>query len=255
MELLTELDALNQEMLTESRNALVFLKIERVASFLKDGGIPITVDNIVKFGFLVPKEVEQALRWITSGPKGVKLPFVLDSTSTAKSPLDQLKAGLLWMDSRGRLKRNGRPIPPADVAVVGVQRLMDLTGLGRVEILELVQAHHDDIVTTFPDFRDAWVNDSKEVLQKNAKNQHPETKIALIRQAIEEIAQGRIGMVTGEQLMRWQNGKIGLDKRQIDNLLSSSPALRDLDKYRAIGNRYRETDADREAAYNKARYA
>lgn len=250
-ELSTMLSEREAHLLTERNNALVFLKVERVASILRDAGIQLTVENIASFGFLEPKEVENVINWMERGSKTKVLPFELNSQSEPKSVLDRVKAGLLWIESRSKGKRGDKPLPPADAQLVGVQRVMQLTGLGRVEILQAVQDHEADIKAVFPDFRPAWVNDTKEIIQKNAKNQHPETKIRLIKQAVEELSGGMIGAVSGEQIARWKNGAIGLSRVQIDNLLSNHPELRNLDKHRAAGSRYRETLADREASYRR----
>ena len=257
MQLLNELQQLNdekeKELVCEGAKALNFLKVERAASMLRDGGIAVTPENIANFAFMPLKDVNDALTWITKGPKGIKLPFELNTTTPAKSVLDTVMAGLLWIERRTRAARGNRPLPPEDAKVVGVQRIMQLTGLGRVEILDTIENNREAIVKEFPDFRDSWVADTKEIQQKNAKNQHPETKLKLIRQAIMDISGGRIGSVTAEQLAKWQNGKIGYDKRQIDNLLSNSPELRDLDKYRAHGRTtMRPTDADKAAAYQRS---
>ena len=255
-QLLVELDLILQEkqarLIQEKSNALLFLKIERVASILYKGGFELSVENIAKFGFLEPSEVQGAIDWMTRGAKPKALPFELGAQQPAESTLARVKAGLLWLESRHVSKRNKKPLPPSDAALVGVQRIMELTGLGRVEILECVEANQDDIIAEFPDFRMGWVNDTKEIIKKNAKNQHVETKIKLIRRAVEEISQGRLGTITGEVLSKWKNKAIGLEGRQIDKLLQTRPELRDLDKYRATGTRYRETDADREAAYQRS---
>ena len=259
MELLVELDNMNRareaELIMEKNNALVFLKVERTAKIIRAAGLPVSLANIAEFGFLTLREVEDAINWMSRGKKAKPLPFTVDEQVAPQSDLAKVFAGLLWLESRTKSKRGDKPLPPQDAAVVGVQRIMQLTGLGRPVILDLVQQNKEAIQAEFPDFRDAWVNDTKEIIQKNAKNQHPETKIRLIRQAVEEIAAGRLGKVSGEQLARWKNGAIGLDKRQIDKLLQTVPELRDLDKYRAIGTHYMKTDADRAAEYQRMRNA
>lgn len=256
MSILTELTQEQQReqfLLNESKNALTFLKVERVAGYLTRAGVQLTPEMIAFYGFIPLKDVQQAITWMTRGTKKVQLPFELGAQAQPQSKLDQVKSGLLWIESRGRLKRDGRPLPPEDTAVTGVQRVMQLTGLGRVEILDLINQHRDEIVKEFPDFRDSWVGDTKEIIQRNAKNQHPETRVKLLRQAMLEISKGVIGTVTAEQLSRWQGGKLGLSVRQIDNLLSNHPDLRDLDKYRAYGrNTKRPTDADRAIAYQRS---
>lgn len=252
-QLLAELDKLIQEkqafLLQEKNNALMLLKIERIASIIGKGGFALTPENIAMFGFLEVKEVQAAIDWMTRGAKGKVLPFELNSEKPADSMLDRVKAGILWIESRSRNKRGTKPLPPEDVKLVGVQRVMQLTGLGRMDILNTVEQNQEEITKEFPDFRMGWVNDTKEIIQQNAKNQHVDTKVKLIRQAVEEIAQGRLGQVTGEMLAKWKNGAIGLDKRQIDKLLQTRPELRDLDKYRAKGTHYQPNDADREQAY------
>lgn len=257
MSLITELNALLTErealLLTERKNALVFMKTERIANILAKAGVPLTVANIANFGFMEEGQVESAINWMERGSKGKVLPFELNSQSEPESDLARLMAGLLWIESRGKSKRGDKPLPPEDAKVVGVQRVMQLTGLGRPEILALVENHEAEIKAVFPDFRPAWVADSKEIIQKNYKNQHTDTKVALIRKAVEEIAQGRLGMVTAQMLVNWQNGRIGLGVREIDKLLQTRPELRDLDKYRARGTSYRKTDADRAAEYERLR--
>lgn len=259
MELLVELDNMNRareaELIMEKNNALVFLKVERTAKIIRAAGFPVSIANIAEFGFLSAREVEEAINWMTRGKKGKQLPFTIDEQAPAESDLAKVFAGLLWLESRTKSKRGDKPLPPQDAAVVGVQRIMQLTGLGRPVILDLVAKNKDAVQAEFPDFRDAWVNDTKEIIQKNAKNQHPETKVRLIRKAVEEIAGGMLGKVTGEQLSKWKNGAIGLSGRQIDKLLQTVPELRDLDKYRAIGTHYMKTDADRAAEYARMRNA
>lgn len=254
--LLAELDTMLQEkehrLLVEKNNALMFLKIERVASIIADGGIALTPDNLATFSFLSVSEVNETLNWMSRGAKGKALPFELNSETPAKSTLARVLAGLVWIESRSKSKRGSKMLPAEDTKVVGVQRIMQLTGLGRMDILNTVEEHREEIVRTIPDFRDGWVSDTKEVIQRNAKNQHQDTKVKLIQQAVQEIAQGRLGMVTGEMLARWKNGAIGLDKRQIDKLLQTHMDLRNLDKYRAKGTHYQPTDADREAAYHRS---
>lgn len=251
--LLAELDNMLQEkeqrLLLEKNNALMFLKIERIASILRDGGFALTPENLANFAFLSVKEVTDALDWMTRGAKHKALPFELNSEHQPKDTVSRVIAGLVWIESRSKSKRGSKPLPPEDTKVIGVQRVMQLTGLGRMDILNAVAEHKDAILKDIPEFRDGWVNDTKEVIQQNAKNQHPETKVKLIRQAVQEIAQGRLGMVTGEMLAKWKNGAIGLDKRQIDKLLQTSMELRDLDKYRVKGTHYQPNDADREQAY------
>lgn len=239
-------------LLMEQKQALYFLEVKAATEILTNAGIETSVRNIAEFANLFDKEVEAAVSWFEKKAPG-KLPFQMNHTASPRSELDQLIAGLAWIANRRLTRTKGRKTPPLDRSVLGVQKVMQLTGLGRVRILELAQENEAAITKQFPDFKMSWINDDQSVIQKNAKNQLPETKIKLIRQAVEEIAQGRLGQVTAEQLAKWKNGAIGLDKRGIDHYLQTRPELRDLDKYRALGTHVGVTDRDREAAYMRAR--
>lgn len=260
MELLAELDQMNNEreqfLLMEKSAALMFLRLQRIAEVLTKGGVVCSIENLSKYGFLPAKAVESTIKWFMTGRKGAVLPFDMEKPAPTESELATLMTGFLWFESRSKNKRDGRPIPPEDTAVVGLQRLMDLTGIPRPDILRLTQENQAAIEAEFPDFMPAWVKDTKDVVQNNYKNQHPDTKLKLIRQAVVDIAQGRLGMVTSEQLEKWQGGRIGYGARQIDNLLSNNKELFDLDKYRAYGrSTMRPTDKDRAAAYERSRTA
>lgn len=246
-------DLARQEfLLLEQKQALYFLEVKAAAELLTNAGIETSVRNIAEFANLFDKEVDAAVSWFEKKAPG-KLPFQMNHQSAPRSDLDVLMAGLAWLANRRLTRTKGRTTPPLDRSVLGVQKVMQLTGLGRVRILELAEQEQAAILKQFPDFKMAWINDDASVVQKNAKNQLPETKIKLIRQAIEEIAQGRIGTVTAEQLSKWKKGAIGLDVRAIDHYLQTRLELKDLDKYRAVGSHYRETDKDREAAYMRRR--
>lgn len=239
-------------LLMEQKQALYFLEVKAAAELLTNAGIETSVRNIAEFANLFDKEVEAAVAWFEKKAPG-KLPFQMNHQAAPRSDLDQLLAGLSWLANRRLSRTQGRKTPPLDRSVLGVQKVMQLTGLGRVRILELAEQEQAAIMKQFPDFKMAWINDDASVTTKNAKNQHPETKIKLIRQAVEEIAKGQIGKVTAEQLARWKNGAIGLDYRMINKYLSEHPDLRDLDKYRAIGKVIGVSDKDREAAYMRSR--
>lgn len=239
-------------LLMEQKQALYFLEVKACAELLTNAGIETSVRNIAEFANLFDKEVEAAVSWFEKKAPG-KLPFAMNAAGAPRSDLDVLIAGLAWLANRRLTRTKGRKTPPLDRSVLGVQKVMQLTGLGRMRVLELAEKEHAAITKQFPDFKMSWINDDASVLQKNAKNQLPETKIRLIRQAVEEIAQGRLGQVTAEQLARWKNGAIGLDKRGIDNYLQKSPELRDLDKYRALGTHVGVTDKDREANYLRSK--
>lgn len=238
-------------LLMEQKQALYFLEVKAAAELLEHAGIETSVRNIAEFANLFDKEVEAAVSWFEKKAPG-KLPFQMNIKKEPRSDLDVLIAGLSWLANRRLTRTKGRTTPPLDRSVLGVQKVMQLTGLGRVRILELAKENEPAIMKQFPDYKPAWINDDASVIQKNAKNQLPESKIKLIRQAVEEIAQGRIGSVTGEQLARWKNGAIGLDKRGIDKYLQTIPELKDLDKYRAKGTHVGMTDADREARYQRS---
>lgn len=239
-------------LLMEQKQALYFLEVKACAELLTNAGIETSVRNIAEFANLFDKEVEAAVTWFEKKAPG-KLPFAMNAKASPRSDLDVLIAGLAWLANRRLSRTQGRKTPPLDRSVLGVQKVMQLTGLGRVRILELAEQEQAAILKQFPDYKAAWINDDASVIQKNAKNQLPETKIKLIRQAVEEIAQGRHGQVTAEQLAKWKNGAIGLDKRGIDHYLQTRPELRDLDKYRALGTHVGVTDKDREAAYLRSR--
>lgn len=239
-------------LLMEQKQALYFLEVKACAELLTNAGIETSVRNIAEFANLFDKEVEAAVTWFEKKAPG-KLPFAMNAKASPRSDLDVLIAGLAWLANRRLSRTQGRKTPPLDRSVLGVQKVMQLTGLGRVRILELAEQEQAAILKQFPDYKAAWLNDDASVIQKNAKNQLPETKIKLIRQAVEEIAQGRHGQVTAEQLAKWKNGAIGLDKRGIDHYLQTRPELRDLDKYRALGTHVGVTDKDREAAYLRSR--
>lgn len=237
-------------LLMEQKQALYFLEVKAAADLLTKAGIETSIRNIAEFANLFDKEVEAAVNWFQKKAPG-KMPFELNHKATPQSELDVLLAGLAWIANRRLTRTKGRTTPPLDRSVLGMQKVMQLTGLGRVRILELATEHETEIQKVFPDYRPAWINDDQSVAQKNAKNQHPETKAKLVRQAMQEISQGRIGTVTAEQLAKWKNGAIGLDKRQIDVILSK-PEMKDLDKYRARGSHVGLTDADREARYMRS---
>lgn len=239
-------------LLQEQKQALYFLEVKASAELLTNAGIETSVRNIAEFAFLFDKEVEAAVTWFEKKAPG-KLPFQMNHKAAPRSDLDVLLAGISWLANRRLTRTKGRKTPELDRSLLGVQKVMQLTGLGRVRILELAEQESAAILKQFPDFKISWLNDDQSVIQKNAKNQLPETKIKLIRQAVEEIAQGRIGTVTAEQLARWKNGAIGLDKRNIDHYLQTRPELKDLDKYRAHGTYVGVTDKDRAAAYMRSR--
>lgn len=250
---MTEAEAARKEfLLQEQKQALYFLEVKHEADLLTKAGITTSIRNLAEFANLFDAEVEAAIKWFNRKGPG-KMPFELDYTGEPQSELDQLIAGLSWIANRRLTRTKGRVTPPLDRSVLGMQKVMQLTGLGRVRILELVEQNEEAIKKVFSDFTPAWVKDDQSVIQKNAKNQHPETKIKLIRQAVEEISQGRTGMVTGAMLAKWKNGAIGLDQRQIDKYLQTHPDLRDLDKHRALGTFVGVTDADREARYMRNR--
>lgn len=255
MDLVQDLSEAEQQrrdyLIQEQKQALYFLEVKHAADLLTKAGITTSVRNLAEFANLFDQEVQAAIDWFNRKGPG-KLPFEVDATAEPASELDQLIAGLSWIANRRLTRTKGRKTPPLDRSVLGMQKVMQLTGLGRVRILELAEQNEDAIKKVFPDFTMAWIKDDQSVIQKNAKNQHPETKIKLIRQAVEEIARGRIGVVTGEMLAKWKNGAIGLDKRAIDKYLQTEPSLRDLDKYRAHGTQVRTTDADREARYMRS---
>lgn len=241
-------------LLNEQKQALYFLEVKAAADILKNAGITTSVRNIAEFANLFDAEVQAAIDWFQRKGPG-KMPFEVDAESEPRSMLDQVIAGLSWIANRRLNRTKGRKTPPLDRSVLGVQKIMQLTGLGRVDILNTVNQNLEAIEQKYPDFKISWVDDDQSVIQKNNKNQHQDTKIAWIRKAVEDIAAGRVGSVTAEQLERWQNNKIGLTKRQIDKLLSEHPDLRDLDKYRARGrNTNSMTDADREARYMREHY-
>lgn len=250
-----ELERQRQEfLLNEQNQAVTFMLLCSTADTMAKGGVTITMDTLADYANLFLDDVQSSISWFRRGPSA-KLPFELDSENEAESKLDKLIAALTWIANRKLCRTKGRKVPPLDRSCLGVQKVMQLTGLGRVEILELVATHQETLVQRWDDFKMSWVEDDQSVIQKNNKNQHTETKIKLIRAAIEEIAKGRIGMVTGEMLEGWQNNKIGLNKRQIDRILSDNPSMRDLDKYRARGRQVGGTLADREAAYLKQLYS
>lgn len=244
-----ELERQRQEFLqNEKKQALCFIEINAVAEVLWKGGVELSIDNLADYGNMFPNDVQAAIRWFEhSAPGG--LPFKLNERKEAESKLDRLIAGLSWIANRKMRRVKDRVTPPLDRTVLGMQKVMQLTDLGRVEILELVAQNQAALLAQWDDFKPSWVDDDQAVKQFNNKHQHQDTKIKLIREAVEEIAKGRIGIVTAEMLENWNNGKIGLTKRQIDRLLTEHPKLRDLDKHRAVGRKYRETDAIREARY------
>lgn len=238
-------------LLMEAKQALYFLEVKACADLLMNAGIETSIRNLAEFANLFDAEVQAAVDWFQKKGPG-KMPFELNAKTEPRSDFDVLLAGLAWIANRRLTRTKGRKTPPLDRSVLGVQKVMQLTGLGRVRILELVNEREADIKKVFPDFMPSWVNDDNSVHQKNAKNQLPETKIKLIRQAMEELAQGRVGSVTTKQLETWKKGAIGLDSRQIDLYLSNKPELRDLDKFRFIGRHAGMTDADREARHLRA---
>ena len=158
--LLAELDNMLQEkeqrLLMEKNNALMFLKIERIASILKDGGFALTPEDLANFAFLSVKEVTDALDWMTRGAKHKALPFELNSEHQPKDTLSRVIAGLVWIESRSKSKRGSKPLPPEDTKVIGVQRVMQLTGLGRMDVLNAVAEHKEAILKDIPEFRAGW---------------------------------------------------------------------------------------------------
>lgn len=256
--LLVELDTMNrlreQTTLRESENkpALIYLRSEKAARLLIAAGKSPTIENICDYTFYTPQQVNDSLKWMVKKKKA--LPFELNAPAIApQSVLDQILCALMWLNSR-QLSRATRPVPAEDKNPIGVQRIMLLTGLERMEILQTIEDNMDVVVDHFPDFKPSWVSDTKEIQQKNAKNQHQDSKIKWIRAAVMDIAKGRARSVTAAQLEKWNNGKIGYSQRQIDNLLSNHEDLRDLDIYRANGRTsMRPTDKDRAIAYDRDR--
>lgn len=233
-------------MLKEQQHALCFLEVKATADILTRAGIPTSIRNLAEFANMFDAEVQSSVDWFNRQAPG--LPFQLDGTTEPSSDFDQVVAGLTWISNRRLSRTKGRKVPPLDRSVLGVQKVMQLTGLGRVRILEIAQEQEADLIKAFPEFKQSWVNDDQSVTKKNAHNQHPETKRELIREAINDIAKGRIGVVTAKMIERWNGGAIGLDARQIDRYLSNAADMRDLDKHRARGKMHRSSEAELAAA-------
>lgn len=243
----TEQELHQEWMLKEQQHALCFLEVKATADILTHAGFPTSIRNLAEFSNMFDADVQASVDWFNRQAPG--MPFQLDAQVAPRSEFDMLVAALTWISNRRLSRTKGRNVPPLDRSVLGVQKVMQLTGLGRVRILEMVEQQEADIKKLFPEFRASWVNDDQSVAEKNAKNQHPETKRALIREAIVEIAKGRIGVVTAKMLQTWRAGAIGLDARQIDKYLSERADMRDLDKHRVVGKMYRATEEERAARF------
>lgn len=257
---LAELNRINeakeQAMLLEKQQAFLWLIVERGAGFMQRGGFKLSIENIADFCYLTPAQVQEAIDWRIKHKKKKPMPFELDSEHAPASKLDRVKAALFWTSCRTTQSLTARRVslPAGFKQKYGIMMLVDLTGIGRQEFLEIVDANMDDIKNDFPEFKGHWVQDSLEVRTNNAKNQHRETKMKLIRAAILDISGGRIGTVTAEQIAKWKNGAVGLGARTIDDILSGEKSMFDLDKYRANGkHNNRPTDKDREIAYQRSK--
>lgn len=250
-----ELERQRQEFLRNEQNqALSFMSICQTADIMKAGGVTINENTLADYGNMFLVDVQSAIAWFQRGPS-CKLPFVMDVVNEANSTLDKVIAGLTWIANRKLTRTKGRNCPPLDRSCLGVQKVMQLTGVGRVEILELVTANQEALTKRWSDFKMSWVDDDQSVIQKNNKNRHMDSKVKLIRQAMEEIAKGRMNVVSGEQLERWQNNKIGLCRREIDRMLTTCEDLKDLEKYRVVGRKHRMTEAERGEVYLRQRYS
>lgn len=232
--------------------------IEQTVQLLRPGGYKISIPNIALFTAMTEDEVTQTLEWAQNGGKKGKskpLPFTIGEQQPPASDFARVLATLTWTWNRTpkKLERMGKRSMDSDRAKAGNQYLAQLSGMSRPDFLEVVNNNTDAIKQTMPEFKPYWIADSKEIREKNAKNTLPETKIKLIRDAVMDISQGKIGTVTAEMLVRWKGGAIGWDKRTIDKALSEDPTLRDLDKYRVHGkSTMHPTDVDREIAYQRS---
>ncbi len=237
MNLLLECDNILNE---QDKRLLRIADISRIGRILNDAGIELDYENIARYGNLSAGDVERLYKWNLSEKKGAKLGFTIGQQSAPKSDFAKLLAGILY------IQRNKKP---------GIQNVEQITGLSAETITDLASQHFADIKREFQDFAMYWLRDASANARIDAKRQSPDQRRTLIRQAVMDIAKGKIGSVTAAQLAAWGNGAIGLGARQIDNYLSTDSSLRDLDKYRANGKHYKETDKDREQAYLKSKKA
>lgn len=218
----------------ESKQALVFLEVNSTAATLLDAGIETTLAHIAEFGNMFVADVEKTINWFNKSSPG-SLPFTLNETREAKSDLAKVMAGLTWIANRRLDRCRGRNTPPLDRSVLGLQKVIQVTGFEKEKILSVVQENMEAITKRFADFRLFWIKDDATTKQEEYKRQEVTAKLELIREAIMDISKGRIGTVTAEQIANWHGGQVGLEKRAVDRYLSEHPSMRDLDKFRVIG--------------------
>lgn len=259
MKLLNELLAQNlkeQLRLNESahEHALIIALAQDGAQFLKNAGKPVTLKTIADLMNVSEKDLAEAQKW-SQGKKRAKhaMPELNPAGGPARSDYDRLLLAIKWHD-----RRSGRGrISNADRAVVGLPKTQELSGMGRVEFLEMAKKYDDDIRARFPNYKLAWLTQVPvETREKNAKNRHPDTRKDLIRQAVLDLSGGKLYSVTADMVERWvapDGFKIGITSNQINRILSNDPDMSDLNKYRVRGRTTTmPTDADREAAYQRS---
>ncbi len=235
-------------------HALIIALAQDGAQYLKNAGKPVTIENIAEIMNISASDIEAAQQW-SQGKKRAKhaMPELNPAGSAARSDYDKLLLAIKWHD-----RRSGRGrISDKDRAVMGLVKVRELTGMSRVEFLELANQYLDDIKTRFPNFKMAWLEHiPAETREKNAKNRHPETRKNLIRQAILDLSGGKLYTVTADMIERWvapDGYRIGITANQVNRILSNDPDMADLNKYRVRGRTTTmPTDADREMAYQRA---
>lgn len=235
-------------------HALTIALAQDGALFLKNAGKPVTIDSIADIMNISAKDLEAAAKW-SEGKKRTKhaMPEIDPIGGSPRSDYDKLLLAIKWHDrrsGRGRISDNDR-------RVMGLIKTQELSGLGRVEFLEMAERYKDDIIARFPKFRDGWLTHiPPEVKEKNAKNRHPDTRKELIRQAMLDISGGKLYSVTAEMLEKWlapDGARIGITANQINRILSNDPDMADLNKYRVRGKTtMMPTDNDRAQAYQRS---
>ena len=183
--------ALEQEkqafLVDEQKQALVFLEVNSTASTLLRAGIETTVDNIAEFGNMFVAEVGRAINWFAKSGPGA-LPFPLGEKREAESDLAKVMAGLTWIANRRMNRVRGRNTPPLDRSVLGLQKVMQVTGFEKEKILSVVQENMEAVTKRFDDFRMFWIGDDTTTKQEEYKQQAVKAKLELIREAIMDIS-------------------------------------------------------------------